>query len=40
MIRSDSSIFSLQMRCYYISSDYKPTGRSVGTEYIKDIFDE
>ncbi|MGA1872287.1 MAG: hypothetical protein ACMUHY_01320 [Thermoplasmatota archaeon] len=40
MIKSDSSIFSLQMKCYYISEDYKPLMEKRGREYIKDIFDE
>jgi hypothetical protein len=40
MIRTDSSLFSLQMRCYYISNDYKGFQKSPGTEYLKDIFDE
>ena len=40
MIKSDSSIFSLQMKCYYISTDYKPLIDNKGKDYIKDIFDE
>ncbi|MFO8051133.1 MAG: hypothetical protein R6V01_05470 [Thermoplasmatota archaeon] len=40
MIRSDSSIFSLQMRCFYISNDYRPNKRSDCQEYIKDIFED
>jgi hypothetical protein len=40
MIRSDSSIYSLQMRCFYISSDYEPLEKIKGREYIKDIFDD
>ncbi|MGA1792817.1 MAG: hypothetical protein ACMUHM_02600 [Thermoplasmatota archaeon] len=40
MIRSDSSIFSLQMKCFYISEDYKPLIENKGREYIKDIFED
>ena len=40
MIRSDSSIFSLQMKCFYISEDYKPLMEHKGRNYIKDIFED
>jgi hypothetical protein len=40
MIRSDNSLFSLQMRCFYISNEYKGFQKAPGTEYIKDIFDD
>lgn len=40
MIRTDNSLFSLQMRCYYISNDYKGFQKAPGTEYLMDIFDE
>lgn len=40
MIRTENSLFSLQMRCYYISNDYKGFQKAPGTEYLMDIFDE
>ncbi|MGA1866424.1 MAG: hypothetical protein ACMUFK_03030 [Thermoplasmatota archaeon] len=40
MIRSDSSIYSLRMKCFYISEDYKPLLDNKGREYLKDIFEE
>ncbi|MFW3146548.1 MAG: hypothetical protein ACMUIE_07030 [Thermoplasmatota archaeon] len=40
MIRTDNSLYSLQMRCFYISSDYKPLQSSLGKEYLKDIFED
>lgn len=40
MIRSDSSIFSLQMRCFYISNDYQTNKGSESQSYIKDIFED
>jgi hypothetical protein len=40
MIRSDNSLYSLQMKCFYISTEYKkPEGLS-NTNYLKDIFEE
>jgi hypothetical protein len=40
MIRTDNSLYSLQMKCFYISSEYEvPKGFS-GHSYIKDIFDD
>jgi hypothetical protein len=40
MIKTESSLFSLQMRCYYISIDYKGLEPPQGRQYIKDIFDD
>ena len=39
LIRSDSSLYSLQMKCFYISSDYRETRERVGNSYLLDIFD-
>ena len=39
LIRSDSSLYSLQMKCFYISSDYRETRDKVGNSYLRDIFE-
>jgi hypothetical protein len=40
MIMSENSLYSLQMKCFYISSEYKRPNGPPGTNYIKDIFEE
>ncbi|GEM_PF-3284578 len=40
LIMSDSSLYSLQMKCFYISSEYRNSDGFPGTSYIKDIFDD
>jgi len=44
LIQTENSIFSLHMKCYYISSDYREggdllKGGPAGQGYLKDIFD-
>ncbi len=40
MISTDNSLFSLQLTCYYISSDYRSIHKPASTDYLKDIFDD
>lgn len=39
LIMTDSTLHSLQMRCFYISSDYKETKDRIGNTYLQDIFE-
>ncbi len=40
LISGDNSLYSLQMKCFYISTEYEtPKGLS-GPNYLKDIFEE
>lgn len=40
MIMSENSLYSLQMKCFYISSEYRKPDSLTGTNYLKDIFEE
>ena len=40
MIRSNNSITSLQMKCFFISSEYITPENIHTTNYIKDIFED
>ncbi len=40
MIKTDNSLYSLHMKCFHISNEYKLPDRLNGTKYVKDIFEE
>lgn len=40
MIKTENSLYSLHMKCFFISNEYKVPDNLIGNKYVKDIFEE